>query len=194
MKIQETITELIQGGYVLPAGDRYIFTTKFYSELKKQVDPDVKKAEYDVIVKIAKELKQQMIKKGWKEPDTNIQEKTGQVTNVDSKTAYIQFIKDAGIPPRAQSGVGTTYEINQYSEEGKKAFEKLMKENIDYQILVQSTNLYYKSPVYKQKIGNYIAQGTWRTHYDRYVLAKSKGMEAQMIKEQTQNGRSKYEF
>ena len=193
MELNEIITELIRKGYILPAGDRYIFTTQFYKDLKKEDYPDVRKAQYDAYRLMARKVKQEMIKQGWKAPDENLQAKTGMLENVDGKTAYIQFIKDCKIPNRAQSGTGFVYELNQYSEDGCKAFEKLMKEDIDYNILVQATSIYYSSPIYKQKVGNYITQGTWRTYYDRLVAAKANGSTDKMIRSETSSGRSKYD-
>ena len=79
---------------------------------------------------------------------------------------YMQFIQQAQIPRRVMNSRGEAYETNKYSEDGMKAFQKAMKAGTDYELLVKSTMLSYKSGSrYKKKIGNYMCEGDWRSDY-----------------------------
>lgn len=91
----------------------------------------------------------------------------------DVKQSYLEFIKSCNIPKRAETSSNEVYNLNQYSEKGMKAFKEILKRvskgEIDLQILVRSTQLYYKSPSYKLKVGNYIGDGAWETHYQEMM-------------------------
>lgn len=91
---------------------------------------------------------------------------------------YMQFIVDAKVPRRLLSGRGEPYSTNKYSEDGMKAFQKALKAGAKYDILVKSVILYYKSGgSFKKAIGNYMAQGDWRTDYMQLLESAQQGAE-----------------
>lgn len=89
---------------------------------------------------------------------------------------YKQFILDAKVPKRIDTKWGESYQANAYSEEGMKAFRKAIESGTDLQMMVRSTQLYYASKTkYKQSIGRYISEGTWKTDYDDLLQAAGAG-------------------
>lgn len=114
------------------------------------------------------------------------------LSTLDWPARYIAFIQEAKVPPRLEDGRGGMYYANKYSEEGAKAFRKILEvDKAEYQVLVKSTMLYYKSGTrYKKKIGNYIVDGDWRSDYTDLVEKFSKGEKevTQHIKDQLDDG------
>lgn len=100
-----------------------------------------------------------------------------QLSSLDWRNMYIQFIKDAGVPSKCEGSYGEFYDCNKYSEEGMKAFKKIVKdEHIDLRVLTAVTKLYYtKVGRFKQKIGTYISEGTWRSDYMAMMDAAAEG-------------------
>lgn len=114
------------------------------------------------------------------------------VTPLDWSVSFMRLIADAGVPRMMEGKYGEMYQGNKYSEPGMKAYRKaLEKEGIDYNILVKSTMLYYKSAIrLKKAVGNYFAQGDWRTDYDMLMHAAQEGEQTltKHIKNETTTG------
>lgn len=142
---------LVSNGYAVQADEDFFLTTKAYNDLDRTLLESL-------LGTPVKPLQQIMPKPFVKTDKKSIE--------AEWKSRYLQFIAECKIPRRMQSGSGELYDVNQYSEEGMKAFRKMLEDElVDYSLLVKTTNLYYHSPGYKQKVGNYISQGTWRTDY-----------------------------
>lgn len=89
---------------------------------------------------------------------------------------YMQFIKKCNVPATAKTATGV-YNVNQYSQDGMKAYRKAIEEGVDEEILAKSVALYYNGDAagYKLKIGNYMGDGTWRTGYMEMVQSLKDG-------------------
>ena len=164
-------------GYVIRSPQQhYMFTNKFYKEF---TDKDI-----GAIVAIAQVRTETTI----------VTFPSAELT----KTAYMQFILDAKVPKRCEGSNNEVYETNQYSDKGARAFRALLKTGeVNLDLLVKSTILYYKSPGYKLKIGNYIGDGVWKTHYHQMVDNIGKNTLKEHIKEELHHdtvGTSKYQF
>lgn len=108
---------------------------------------------------------------------------------LDWDARYIQFIRDADIPARAEDSRGEAYALNKYSTKGEYAFRKAIGGGIDYDRLVASTKLYYRSAVkLKVAIGRYMEEGLWRSDYDAFAQAEEAGNSSEHVKQQTGNG------
>jgi hypothetical protein len=92
---------------------------------------------------------------------------------------YMAFIEEVGVPRRWQPPTGQPYDLNKFSAEGCKAFRHaLEKEQVVYEILVRSTQLYYKGPMeWKKTIGHYMHEGLWKTDYFDMCRAAQDGEE-----------------
>jgi hypothetical protein len=108
-----------------------------------------------------------------------------QTTKVnDWSQAFLNFIKEAEVPSRCEGKSGG-YDINKYSEDGMKAFKKMIESGVVYAVLVKSTMLYYKTHLtYALKIGNYIADGAWRSDYEALLTSAEEGTITQHIQQQ----------
>lgn len=76
-----------------------------------------------------------------------------------------KFREDAEIPFRISNDGGKPFTANAIGIDGIKAFEKILKEGIDYQVLVYATKLYYKSDSFRKGLTNYLVQGDWEVAY-----------------------------
>jgi hypothetical protein len=142
-------------GFVIKSPQNYfMFTSKFYNEYTGQDIGAIPVSEIQMVKTLGAVI-------------------TMPTKASDVKQAYLEFIKSCNIPKRAETSSNEVYNLNQYSEKGAKAFKKILdrvsKGEIDLQILVKSTQLYYKSPSYKLKVGNYIGEGAWETHYQEMM-------------------------
>lgn len=82
---------------------------------------------------------------------------------------YTRFIMDCKVPKKGESGDGTLYDLNKYSEDAMKRFRDMVtKEGIKYDLLMSVVQTYYKtgSNRYKKTISNYILEGLWRMDYE----------------------------
>jgi hypothetical protein len=86
-----------------------------------------------------------------------------------------KFIADAEIPYKATATNGKQYTIRQYSPGIANKLMQIIKEVGDYNVLVESTKLYYKTNGYKKILSNYIDQKIWKDEYERYLKAKEEG-------------------
>src|SRR6187551_1597515 len=88
---------------------------------------------------------------------------------------FIRFILDSKVPSRLETKTGP-YFANKYSTDAAKEFSKILTKGYNYELLVKSTMLYYKSGVgYKKAISNYILQGDWLTGYEELKAAADTG-------------------
>lgn len=95
----------------------------------------------------------------------------------DVTDAFIKFILDSKVPSKLETKTGP-YFANKYSGDAAKVFQKILITGYNYDLLVKSTMLYYKSGVgYKKAIGNYILQGDWLTGYEELKAAADTGEE-----------------
>lgn len=89
---------------------------------------------------------------------------------------FMEFIEKAKVPARIEASNGEVYSANKYSEPAMKVFRKALESNINYDILLKSVQLYYKSNIrLKKAIGNYFIQGDWRTGYTEMFNAIASG-------------------
>lgn len=98
---------------------------------------------------------------------------------------YLGFIVGCKIPKKGESGDGTLYDLNKYSEDAMKHFRDLMKSGIQYDLLVMVTTAYYKvgGLRFKKTITNYITQGHWRLDYEA-MKEKSKEQQQKLLNQQ----------
>lgn len=157
MNLQDIVSDLLKAEYIIKSPQGFFaFTNKFYMDFNGD----------DVGVSKVEAVKSRTAK-------IAIQQQTD-----DLKQSYMDFIMSCNIPRRGKTSQNEIYDLNQYSETGKKAFGKILarvaKGEIDYDLLVKVTQLYYKSPGAKQKIGNFIGEGTWETPYLTMVASIEK--------------------
>lgn len=138
-------------GYVIRSPqDFFVFTNKFYKEFTGQDIGAIPTAEISQVKSHTTTI--------------SIPSKPEEL-----KRAYLSFISECKVPARAETTTGDVYNLNQYSEKGAKAFKKILTRTksgeIDMELLIKVTQLYYHSPGMKLKIGNFIGDGTWETHY-----------------------------
>lgn len=81
-------------------------------------------------------------------------------------TPLVKFIIDAKVPEKMKTKTGTYY-INKFNTKAEKILMKILKENIDYSVLVASAFLYYKSGVMVKTIANYFIEGIWKDEYNK---------------------------
>lgn len=114
------------------------------------------------------------------------------VTPENWPSSFMEFIAEAKVPRMLEGKHGEMYHGNKYSEAGMKAYRKaLEKEGVQYDVLVKSTMLYYKSSIrLKKAVGNYFALGDWRTDYDALMHAAESGEQTltKHIKDETSAG------
>ena len=105
---------------------------------------------------------------------------------VDWQNLFVKLIMDAKVPKHCEDTRGGIYNTNKYSVPGMKAFKKALEGGVDYDVLVKSTMLYYKSNVkLKKAIGNYFAQGDFLSDYASLQAAHQSGTLTEHIKSET---------
>lgn len=178
-ELECAVAYLLADGYICRVGKTFVFSNKFYEEFTHQqigLVPEV----------VISEVKTKALTIRNPKPKP-----------ADYKQDYLSFIAAANIPRRAQSSDGLVYDINKFSEDGLKAYAKIMEQvvrgEIDKELLLRTVQLYYKSPGMKQKIGNYISQGSWVSDYQALKESLETGTLTQHIKQETKsNGYSRY--
>lgn len=175
-ELECAIAYLLAGGYICRVRKTFVFSNKFYEEFTQQQIGLVP----EVIV-------------------SEVQSKTLTVRNPkknvsDLRPEYLRFIAACKVPRRAQSSDGAVYDLNKYSEDGLKAYSKIVEQvvsgEIDMELLIRTVQLYYASPGMKQKIGNYISQGSWVSDYQALKESLDTGTLKQHIKQETKNERT----
>lgn len=176
INLKEATEFMLEAGYIIPVGrGKYKLTTKFHTEYSK--------ARQAAIVKDITPLG----------PRAYLPELANYVPP-SWEDMYKQFIIDARVPKRLEARDGS-YQANAYSEEGMKAFRKAIESGTDLQLLIRATQLYYGGTIrYKQAIGRFMSEGTWKTHYDELQAAASAGTEQLIahIKTETKDEHSSY--
>jgi hypothetical protein len=85
---------------------------------------------------------------------------------------------EAKVPQRLPDAKGGYFDANKYNDKAMFKFQEMMKQGIDYDLLVKATILYYKSASsFKKKIANYILDGDWFTDYEMLRLSAEAGEE-----------------
>jgi hypothetical protein len=164
--LQAAVDYLMQNGYMVKLKGGYKVTAKFNKEMTGKAVGVQMVGDRALVVEKASDLPVLAAGKN------------------DWAQLFLQFIKDAEVPARSEGRTGSTYEVNKYSEEGKKAFQKAIeKEGVNYQALVKSTMLYYKThKKFALKIGNYFSDGAWRSDYDALITSAREGKIEEHIK------------
>lgn len=172
ISFKEAADFLLSGDYILVVGPgKFKLSTKFHKEMASQsrvtaVGENFVSTPGEVMVLKSPEGTQQVI-------GNNI------FTGRFYELSYKKFISDAQVPKRLENNRGESYPANNYSEPGMKAYRKALESGADYEILVKSTMLYYKSGIrFKKAIGNYMHEGIWKTGYDDLQSAASTGEQA----------------
>lgn len=163
MEIQKLYEYLRDNGYILSSGDILVFSNKFYAEIKREKKTIISARQVDPIIL----------------PSPVVQ---------DWKMYFIKFIQIC-VPTKCEGARGEMYDTNKFSEDAAKEFRKMIdKEGINYELLVESTKLYYKSGRFRKKISNYIVDGDWRSDYLAFKTAHQIGDVQGHIKKSTDNG------
>lgn len=200
-KLEETMAFLLEKGYVIRVDPHFYFTSQFYQDFTNT--PIVVDQEKKFLLTFAEKVKERVLEKEFGKALDEIEivsTSSGEVTKLplrvkNMKELYMQFILDAKVPARVSASNGFSYDCNVYSKDGEKAFEKIMQRaDINYDLLVKATTLYYKSPATKLKIGNFITQGVWETYYQSLSRSLENGTAVEHITESLKDGRSKYEL
>jgi hypothetical protein len=163
LALKQLLDQLLMGGYVIMDNGKYVFTPKFYAD----------------IVSTAVATIPNMLPSTIPVP----------TSKPEFEMLFIKLIADAQVPKHLPDNKGGVYAANKFSETGLKAFMAAIKNGVNYELLVKSVMLYYKSSTnYKKAVGNYFAQGDWRTDYEA-LAASTTSPEAlnQHIKSQINN-------
>lgn len=98
-------------------------------------------------------------------------------THTQMASLFVHFIMEAKVPAKLEDNRGNPYYANKFNEEaGKRFVQMIFKDGVDYNLLVKSTMLYYKSGVaFKKAISNYILQGDWLTDYQELQQSAAAG-------------------
>jgi hypothetical protein len=168
MEIKEVVQFLLENKYIVCHKGKYKVTERFYEEVTGTSMGLIIPA--DLNLQVAMPIKDQRL--AW-------------------PTRYLNFIKECDIPRYGQSSNGGQYELNKYSQDGCKAFQKaLEKYYLDYDLLVKTVKLYYKSKVgLKQSITTYMQSESYLSDYKTLLESAQQGEEAlkQHLKQSTQN-------
>lgn len=113
-----------------------------------------------------------------------------------TKSPLKELILRSKIPARIATSNGYYY-ANQYSKPAEKELMKMIAQGVNMDILIAATALYYQGGGARQKVGNYIMDGTWQTFYDDMKLSLEQGNVNAYIKKELgsneQDGYTKYE-
>lgn len=165
--LRSLVQKLRDDGYVIiDIHHKYQFTDKFYADLD--------------VVSTGEELGLVVQDKGLM---------TMPKSTLEWELLFSNFILEAKIPRTLEDNRGQMYYANKASKDGLKEFRKALERGVVYPVLVKSTMLYYLSSVkYKKAIGNYFAQGDWRSDYEALLSSAETGTIESHIKTETQHG------
>ena len=179
MTVKEVFEFLRDGKYIVANKGKYNFTDKFYQE------KGTGKVDHSQVLSLADNATPQMI-------DSVNNSIVALKTNVEAqRSLFLNFILASKVPRKLETARGDSYDVNKYSEEGFKVFQQMIKDNINMNMLIRSTTLYYASGTgYKKKIGNYLVDGDWRTDYLEMVARAEEGEQSlkDHITEELDNG------
>lgn len=156
LNLQEILTYLRDNTYVTKnTKDEWVFSEKFYHDLEVQGRAVVPVPKAGNVATLPKD-------------------------GTEWQLLFIQLIEAAQVPKVLSDNRGGHYYANKYSEPAMKVFRKaLEKDDVNYELLVKSVMLYYKSSVsYKKTISNYFTGGDWKTDYMALTQSISQGAEA----------------
>lgn len=173
--LQQVHQFLIENKYLLASKEKgYTISKKYNDDVKvmKRGEPNMSVVPKDV-VKATEDFFMPKVVLSTSLPKNEVATLS---KSIDWPVLFIQFITDAKVPRQLEDNRGGMYPANKYSEDGMKAFRKAMEAGVVYDVLVKSTMLYYKSGTrYKKAVGNYFAEGHWRTDYQNLLDAASQG-------------------
>lgn len=161
MDLKETVTALVDAGYVSIIKGKPVFTDKARTELGILVPtlPAVVQTQITDLVPGAK--------------------------TEDQMTIFMQFIEYCKIPAKAYDTMGRPYFVNRATKEGCKEFFKILSEGIDLKVLAVSVAAYYKSTMgFKKILNNYLTDGSWRMDYEETLRAIKDGTIREHVKQQ----------
>lgn len=171
LKANELLSQLLASGYTTMEKGKYVFTRKFYEELGST----------NALVLAQSSSGLPMLPQ----------------TQQDWENQFIALISEAKVPQRLEDNRGGVYYANKFSVEGLKAFRKAIESGVNYQVLVKSVFLYYQSSVrFKKAVGNYFANGDWRTDYEALAASAVQGIDAlkDHIQKETNEQRGNYKL
>ena len=123
------------------------------------------------------------------EPNVPVLSKHLPTTHQEWEDLFSDFIIEAKVPMRLEDGKGGVYASNKFSLAAVKVFKAALSSGIQYELLVKSTMLYYKSSLkYKKTIGNYISNGDWKTDYEALKSSAASGTLTEHIKNEISDG------
>jgi hypothetical protein len=171
MNLKEVVQWMLENKYLAVVNNKYRVTAKFNKEMTG-IERGLMMTGNGPLV-----IEQSLTLSNTKEISTG-----GTINWTDQ---YIKFIVDAEVPARCESSSGS-YDVGKYSEDGMKAFRKAIeKDGVVYGILVKSTMLYYKThKKFALKIGNYMADGAWRSDYEALKASAENGDVSEHIKKE----------
>lgn len=191
MNIQEVYEYLRDNKYLMASKGKYSFTKKWHDDLGTTAKIMAYIPPVDTVFDVERvDDRIAVINNGLILSQQKSMELLKTNPEVQRK-AFLDFIFAAKIPRRLEGSGGNMYDVNKYSEEGFKVFQKCIASGIDISLLVKSTALYYASGTgFKKKIGNYLIDGDWRTDYLELLAAAEAGEESLKthITEELDNG------
>lgn len=175
LTLQEVVNWLTSKKYLLVSKGKYSLSKTFHEDkarISKETIPE-RVREYPITFKEAYQVTPPQKGEQW-------------------DMIFLKFIAEAKVPIRCDDGKGNYYETNKYSEDAMKVLRNAVeKRNINYDILVKSTMLYYHSSTrFKKKIGNYFIDGDWLSDYTNLLNKSQEGEQAVIdhIKQETKDG------
>lgn len=162
---EQLFQALLEYRYIVYKDGQIIVTNDFYREFG---DP----SRFQLNKEIEKAAKEPVSTSFLQAPETGI------ITPVEIETLpesiLTRFIADAEIPKTAKTKTAV-YALNKFNTKAEKILEKILKQKINYQVLVMSTKLYYKSGVMPKTIANYFIEGIWKDEYNDLAEALKGG-------------------
>jgi hypothetical protein len=168
MSDEELIQQMIERGYMVSLKGKYSLTGNFHRNYVPVSSTGLVVAKKEVATK---------------ETVTDL----AQLQPVmDVNTMFMEFIKVCEVPTRTSNGRGGFYWINRFHKDAAKEFARMLsKDNVNLQVLIASTKLYYKTTKEcANTIANYIVLGIWRTGYQAMIDSMEKGTIAEDIKKE----------
>lgn len=111
---------------------------------------------------------------------------------VGAKILMKKLVEDSMVPHRIEDGRGGSYTVKTYGKAGVEKFCEVMnmvaEGQLDYQILVASTRLYYARGGYKKTISNYFADEVWEGEYMEFKKKLDTGKVERHIKDGLDDG------
>lgn len=186
MNLQEIIAYLKENKFLLKSGDTFVMSKEFLQACKRQKG-EIIVMDMSVVDKEKLDLSKMTLELGFP--------KVAKTISWDD--VFIQFIKAAQVPNRLENNRNEVYAANKFNSDACKVFRKAIeKEGYDYDLLIKSTMLYYKSSLrFKKAIGTYFTSGDFRTDYLNLKNAaetSSEELQSHIKQEIKDNGHNAY--